>query len=134
MAKGKIQSTVVVTSESQRPAYDLEERTAHYGEKVIRFCRRIKITLVTRRIIEQLVGATTSIGANYCEANEAESKRAFRVRIATCRKEAKESRHFLRMMAAAVEDAAEDARRLWREVDELTLIFATIYRNSKPED
>lgn len=68
--------------------YDLDERTAKFGEAVIRFARSLPQTPVTRRLIDQVVGAATSVGANYCESHEAESKKAFRVRIATCRKEA----------------------------------------------
>ena len=113
--------------------YDLEERTACFAEDVIRFAKSLPLTAVTRRLIDQLVGASSSIGANYCEANEAESRPAFRVRIATCRKEAKEARLFLRLIATAVEDRKADARTLWKEADELLRIFAAAYRNSATE-
>ncbi len=110
--------------------YDLAERTAQFGEAIVMLAKAMPISPVTRRLIDQVVGAGTSVGANYCEANEAESKKVFRQRIATCRKEAKETMHFLRMIGVAHEPAREEARRLWREAKELTLIFAAIHRNS----
>jgi four helix bundle protein len=113
------------TGES-RP-YDLEERTAQFGEAIIRFCKSMPRNPVNNRIIDQLVGCGTSIGANYCEADNSVSKRDFRNRIGTCRKEAKETKHFLRMAATAEPAFAEEARRLWREAREIHLIFCAIY-------
>ena len=57
--------------------YDLEERTARFAEQLIDFVRTVKETAVNSRIITQLIGAVGSIGANYCEATEAESKKDF---------------------------------------------------------
>jgi len=111
--------------------YDLEERTARFGEAVIAFAKRMPQTPVTTRIIPQLVGAGTSVGANYAEADDAESKKDFRHKIGICRKEARESKHWLRMVAAAVPEMKEDARKLWREAKELHLIFVAIRRNTK---
>jgi len=111
--------------------YDLEERTARFGEAVIAFAKRMPQTPVTARIIPQLVGAGTSVGANYAEADDAESKKDFRHKIGICRKEARESKHWLRMVAAAVPEMKEDARKLWREAKELHLIFVAIRRNTK---
>jgi four helix bundle protein len=51
--------------------YDLEERTARFGEAVIRFAKKIPIDPVTESLIKQLVSAATSVGANYCEADDA---------------------------------------------------------------
>jgi len=109
--------------------FDLEERCAKFGESVIRFCEKIPQVPGNNRIIDQLVGAATSIGANYCEANEGVSKKDFRYSISRCKKEAKESGHFLRMAAAAVPDLSGEARNLYREARELLLIFASMYRN-----
>src|ERR1700744_2399571 len=69
--------------------YDLEERTARFGEMVIDFARTIPQNPGTSRIINQLVGAGTSVGANYVEADDAVSKKEFLKSIATCRKEAR---------------------------------------------
>ena len=109
--------------------YDLEERTARFGEAVIDFAKTIPAGPVTSRLISQLVGCGTSIGANYCEADDAVSRKEFFLRIGTCRKEARETKHFLRMMVRAVPDVKPAARGLWREARELHLIFAKICRS-----
>lgn len=108
--------------------YDLEERTAAFGEAAIAFAKTLPHDVVTTPLISQLVRAATSIGANYCEASGAESKKDFRNKIAICRKESHETKHWLRMIAAAVPQRKAEARKLWREAQELTLIFATIWR------
>jgi four helix bundle protein len=111
--------------------YDLEERTARFGEAIIGFAKKVPVTPVTRSLIDQLVRAGTSVGANYCEADDAESKKAFRNNICTCRKESRESKHWLRMIAAAVdaEELKAEARVHWSEAKELHLIFASIVRS-----
>lgn len=110
------------------PPRDLEERTAKFGEAMIRFAKRIPRNPVNNRIIDQLVGAGTSVGANFCEASDAVSGKDFKKSIGTCRKESKESMFFLRMSATAEHSLAADARRLWREAKELNLIFGSIWR------
>ena len=112
----------------QPPRYDLEERTARFGEAIIRFAKKIPKNPVNNRLIDQLVGTGTSIGANYCEADDAVSKRDFRNKIGTCRKEAKETKFFLRMIATAEENLRAEARELWQEAKELHLIFCSIFR------
>lgn len=72
--------------------YDLEERTAQFGEEVIKFANKIPKTPITVSIINQLVKAGTSVGANYCEADDAESKKDFKHKIGICKKEARESK------------------------------------------
>jgi four helix bundle protein len=113
---------------SERHAFDLEERTAQFGEAIIRFCKKIPRAPENNRLIDQLVGCGTSVGANYCEANEGVSKKDFKNTIGRCVKEAKETKFFLRMVAASEPTLAADARRLYREAKELHLIFASIYR------
>ena len=73
--------------------YDLEERTAKFGEKIVKFANKIPKTPVTIPLIKQLVKAGTSVGANYCEADDAESKKDFQHKIGICKKEARESKH-----------------------------------------
>jgi four helix bundle protein len=104
------------------------ERTALFGEAIIRFGKRIPCGPVNDRLIAQLVGAGTSIGANYCEADDAVSGKDFKHKIGTCRKESKETMFFLRMVAASESSLAEEARALWREAKELNLIFGAIWR------
>jgi four helix bundle protein len=109
-------------------AFDLEERTARFGEAIIRFAKKIPLSPGNNRLIDQVVGCGTSIGANYCEANEGVSKKDFKNTIGRCVKEAKETKFFLRMIAASEPSLAHEARELYREAKELHLIFASIYR------
>ena len=113
-----------------KPVFDLEERTARFGEAVIRFLKPLPREALTNRLIDQLVGAATSVGANYGEADDAVSKKDFKHRIGTCRKESRESKHFLRMIATAAPEKRLEARELWREAHELNLIFSTIFKNT----
>ena len=108
--------------------YDLEERTARFGEAIIDFAKTIPQNPVTNRIITQLIGAGTSVGANYAEADDAVSKKDFLKSIGTCRKEARETKHFLRMSACAVPELNPQARKFWMEASELHLIFSKIWR------
>ncbi len=111
--------------------YDLEERTARLAENIIDFVRTIKINAINERIISQLIGAVGSIGANYCEATEAESRKDFTHKIGICKKEIKESRHWLRLLARSNPERKEEIRKFWKEAQELLLIFSKISRSSK---
>jgi four helix bundle protein len=111
--------------------YDLEERTAKFGARVIAFARKIPQDSVTNRVISQLVAAATSVGANYVEADDAVSKKEFLKNIGTCKKEARETKHFLRMTVSAVPGLKPEARELWLEARELHLIFAKIWRSGQ---
>ena len=110
------------------PVFNLEERTARFGERIIAFARMVPEDPVTKRLISQLVGAGTSVGANYCEADDAVSKKEFRQKIGYCKKEARETKFFLRMIVKAVPVLRETAAPPWQEAKELHLIFAKIYR------
>jgi four helix bundle protein len=120
-----------MTNDPSPKVYDLEERTAKFGEEVIKFCRELPKSELTRRLIDQLVGCATSVGANYCEADDAESPKDFKHKIGICKKESRESKHFLRMSAVAVPEKADQARKLWIEAKELNLIFNSIYKKVK---
>lgn len=111
--------------------FDLEERTAVFAEKIIDLARSITIDAVNSRIATQVVGSGGSLGANYCEATEAESKKDFIHKIGICRKEIKETRHWLRLLARANPEKKEELRILWQEAQELLLIFSKIIRSSK---
>ncbi len=111
--------------------FDLEERTAKFGEDVIQFAKKIIRNPITMPIASQLVRSGTSVGANYCEADCAESRKDFEHKLGICKKESKESRHWLRMVATADSTLKEDARKLWKEANELNLIFSAIVRKSK---
>ena len=125
-----------MTNESQQPGrerteFDLSERTARFGESIIGFSLGIERNAVTRPLISQLVRSATSIGANYGEADEAGSRKEFRYRISLCKREARETKHWLRMLVSAVPSTRESARAFWKEADELTRIFASIHRSSE---
>lgn len=111
--------------------YDLEDRTAVFAEKIIELCKKAPKNPVTISIISQLTRSGTSIGANYCEANGASSKKDFKNKIYICKKESNETKYWLRMLAKAVEDLTTECRTLWKEAQELLLIFSTIARRSK---
>jgi four helix bundle protein len=111
--------------------YDLEERTARFGEGIIDFAKAIPQNPVTNRIITQLVGAGTSVGANYVEADDAVSKPrklSGLKSIGTCRKEARETKHPLRMIVRTAPEMKPQVRTLWLEAKELHLIFSKIWR------
>ena len=95
---------------------------------MIAFAKKIPRNPVTLPLISQLVRSGTSVGANYCEADDAVSKKEFRNKIGTCKKEARETKYWLRMIGGAEPDMKEEARVLWQEAKELHLIFASILR------
>ena len=111
--------------------YDLEERTAILAEKIIELVKEIKIIPVNKRIIEQIIGSAGSIGANYCEATESESKKDFIHKISIAKKEIKETKHWLRLLAKSNPEVKIKIRKLWQEAQELLLIFSKIIRSSR---
>jgi four helix bundle protein len=108
--------------------YDLVEMTSKFGGEIIVFAKKIPENTITRPLISQLVRSATSIGANYMEADCAESKKDFNHKIGICKKEAKETTHWLHMLAIANPENKEKYRKLWQEAHELTLIFSAIVR------
>lgn len=114
--------------------YDLEERTAVFGESIIDFVNHTRNTITSTPLLKQLVRSGTSVGANYCEADCAESKKDFVHKIGICKKEAKETKHWLRMTAKAIPESATEARLLWSEADQLQRIFITIITRTKENE
>ncbi|MBI4653039.1 four helix bundle protein [Candidatus Kuenenbacteria bacterium] len=92
--------------------YDLLERTAVFSESIIKFVRTIKRDEISRPLINQLVRSSTSIGANYCEADAGESKKDFKHKLSICRKEAKETMYWLRIIANIEINKKQDCREL----------------------
>ncbi len=115
-----------MTEFSNNHKYDLEERTAKFGENIIDFCKTINQDAINKPIISQIVRSGTSIGANYMEANAASSKQDFRNKIFISKKEAQETKHWLRMLAKYFPERKEEIRDTWKECQELTLIFQKI--------
>ena len=114
---------------SKHIGFDLEERTACFGETVIRFVKKVPKNTINDPLISQLIRAATSIGANYCEADDGVSRKDFRNKIGLCRKESRETKHWLRMIATANDGLKTEARELWQEAKELNLIFSQIFRS-----
>jgi four helix bundle protein len=126
----KVQSSNKIQSPNGK-VFDLEERTGRFGEVIIEFVKTLEKNDINRPLIGQLVNAGTSVGANYMEADGAESKKDFRHKIAICKKEAKETQHWLRMIQKANPHKAVECHKLWQEAHELTLIFSSILLSKK---
>jgi hypothetical protein len=125
---------VQMSNEAQNPnikIYDLEERTAKFGEEIIEFVKTLERNEINRPLINQLVNSGTSIGANYMEADGAESKKDFQHKIGICKKESKETKHWLRMINKANPHKNMECKRLSQEAQELTLIFSSILLSKK---
>jgi four helix bundle protein len=107
--------------------YDLQERTIKFSKNVIVFIKKLKVDFLNRNIIDQLIRSATSVGANYCEANGASSKKDFRNKIYICKKEIQETKYWIELLGEVVDEKQkDDVRILWKEAHELTLIFNKI--------
>ena len=116
---------------NDRRQYDLEERTTRFGESAVLLAKKIPACPVISPLIGQLVRSATSVGANYCEADDAVSRKDFQYKIGICKKEAREVKYWLRMVAFAEPHLKEQAKTLWQEAKELHLIFAAITRKTQ---
>ena len=110
--------------------YELEDRTLAFAKRVRAFVKRLRKTIANIEDSKQLIKASGSVGANYIEANEAISKKDFILRIKICRKEAKESRYWLRLVDTNDEELEDERKELEQEATELTNIFGSILRKS----
>lgn len=119
--------------QSPKKEYDLEERTTKFSEQIIGFFKKSPKDIITIPIINQSIRSGTSIGANYCEANGACSKKDFHNKICTCKKEAKETMYWLRLLTGALDEISlkEECQILWKESKEFAMIFTTIATKSK---
>ena len=131
MPKSKAQMPNRAQNPNDKKRYDLEERTAQLGEAVIELVKTLRQDPINSPLISQIVRAATSVGANYVEADGAESKRDFQHKISICKKEAKETRHWLRMIAQANPTRQAGCQALSKEAHELTLIFSSILLSKK---
>lgn len=113
--------------------YDLEERTTKFSGELIIFCKLCQKDVITIPIINQLIRAGTSIGANYREANGASSKKDFQNKIFICKKEAKETLYWIELIGKVIDDEKQKqkCRELWQETKELTLMFSKIAYSTK---
>lgn len=119
------------TNLQTKKVYDLEERTFKFAGNVISTVKKLNINPVNSRIIDQIVGSSSSIGANYSEANEAESKQDFIHKISICKKEAKETRYWLKILKVSNPEISDSLNNMEKECQEFLFIFSSIIKTSK---
>ena len=110
--------------------YDLEDRTAKFSQEILKFCKILSKDIVSSPVISQLVRSATSVGANYCEANNAESRSDFKHKIGISKKEAKETVYWLKMVLTLFPERKDEINLLRKEATELTLIFGAIIKTT----
>lgn len=125
-SKLKVQNSDKSQIANSQTTFDLEERLGKFGENIILFCKSIKQDNIINPLVSQIVRSATSVGANYCEANNASSKKDFRNKVCIAKKEAQETKHWLRMLKAAAPERADELRVFWKESHELVLILQSI--------
>jgi four helix bundle protein len=119
-------------TEMQNPKhYDLEERTLEFAKRTIGFCKGLPKNAIDIDSIKQLVRSATSVGANYIEANESLSKKDFIARIKICRKEAKETGYWLKLIETDHTSLRNEQELLLKESIELMKIFGSILTKSQ---
>jgi four helix bundle protein len=109
--------------------YELEERVEKFGENIIDLTKKIRINIINRSIVDQLIRSATSVGANYFEANGASSKKDFINKTAISKKEVIETQHWLRMLIKTDEFYKEEITKLWDEAKQLGMILSKIISN-----
>ena len=120
-----------MASESSKPPFDLEERTFQFAKAVRNFVKRLPRTVSNAEDVKQLVRSSGSVGANYIESQESLSKKDFRHRVRISRKEAKETRYWLRLLNTCNDEMLEAEReKLIQEASELLLILSAIINKS----
>ena len=120
-----------MTENQNQKRYDLEERTLNFTKQIIELINKLPKTLTNIEISKQLVRSAGSVGANYIEANESLSKKDFVMRIKICRKEAKESRYWLKLVKCNDKESEKKRTNLIQESTELTKIFGAILEKTK---
>jgi len=111
--------------------YDLEERAMLFSEKLILLCKTLRLTVISKPLIDQLIRSGTSIGANYMEANACSSRKDFINKVNIARKESKETLYWLRLLAVQFPEKKESLRPLWKEAHEISLILGGILKSAK---
>jgi four helix bundle protein len=111
--------------------YNLEERTLEFGKRIIRLAKTLERNTTNKVLVSQIVRSGTSLGSNYREANETETKKDFTYRIRICRKEAKETLYWLKIIVEANPILRRRIEPLIQETSELKKIFAAIALKSK---
>ena len=121
-----------MTKKQNSKQYRLEDRTFAFAKRIRAFVKKLRKSMANIEDGKQVINASGSVGANYIEANESLSKKDFIMRMKICRKEAKESRYWLRLIDTYDESEQENERRnLVEEATELMNIFGAILSKSK---
>ncbi len=118
-------------SKENSKKYDLIDRTSQFGSNVILFAKSINNDAINKPLISQIVRSSTSIGANYMEADGAESKKDFQHKLCICKKESKETIHWLKMLEVSNPTKSVIIKPLIQEAHELSLIFSSIINKLK---
>ena len=129
-----IKEEILSILEEVRIEYDLEERTLQFALRVRNFIKKVQKTLTNIEYCRQLVRSSSSVGANYIEANESFSKKDFYYRIKICRKESKESKFFFRLIEIENDNQLSiEQTALIKESHEFVLIFSSILKKQDKE-
>lgn len=110
---------------------ELQDRTKKFSISVIAMLRSLNPDIINKNIISQVLRSSTSIGANYNEAVESESRDDFVHKISVSKKEASETRYWLDILATTNPQLISQINPLINEVIELTKIFAATIATTK---
>jgi four helix bundle protein len=105
---------------------ELEERTTEFAIRIVRLCKALPPDTVNRRLVDQIVRSSGSVGANYREANECLGKKDFVHRLRIARKECKETEHWMRIIAEANPGYSKRMHELFEECGEIRNILSAI--------
>jgi four helix bundle protein len=120
-----------MTKDQNSKQYDLEDRTLEYGKRIIKMAKALPKNTINFKLIDQVIRSGTSMGSNYREANETETKKDFKYRLRICRKEGKETVYWLQLIIEANPDFEDRIKPLLQETTELVKIFAAILEKCK---
>lgn len=111
--------------------YNLEERTLEFSKQIIQLCKKLPKNTINFKMIDQLIRSATSIGANYREANETDTKKDFKNRIRIAKKEAKETIYWLQLLIETNQYLKNEISIILNESEELMKILGSIYEKTK---
>ena len=118
-------------SKTNNNRYDLKERTTVLAETILSLIKKTKANDVNKNIVAKISRSGTSVGANYMEADGAESRKDFEHKMSICRKEAKETMYWVRLLSGEDFINIEECRKIWKEAQELVFIFSAIITSSR---
>ncbi|MGB2705569.1 MAG: four helix bundle protein [Candidatus Omnitrophota bacterium] len=133
MTNDKIQMTKEIQNSNiktkiKTKKYDLEERTLKFAKNCIDLCQLLIRNVINKELVSQLIRSSCSVGANYREANDTDTKKDFYHRIGICRREAKESKYWLELLLHSSQKSSDKITPLIDEATQLVRIFASIVK------